>query len=95
MINPIPAMIDPLSKYWEQPDHKKLTFQTDRVLMTKETINDLKEYSTSIPTGAYIGKMWKLKDKKGWTLCWYGKHSNPDFVSINYMPIKEVWTSKQ
>ena len=91
----IPEMTDPLGKYWDQPELTEITFQDNRVLMTKESISKLQEYTFTIPSGKYLGKMWKkINPDGGWLLCWYGKHEDPDLLSINRVPIKEVWKSK-
>jgi hypothetical protein len=87
----IPDMIDPLGKCWDQPERSELTMQSDRVLMTEQTLNKLKEYSSSIPSGKYIGKMWKRKNNEDWMLCWYGENENPELLSINKLKIKIVW----
>lgn len=87
----IPEITDPLGRCWEQPDKSEMVFQENRVLMNEESIMKLKDYSHSMPTGAYIGKMWKRRCGDDWLLCWYGEHEDPNYVSNNQIPIKQVW----
>ena len=50
----------------------------------------LPEYSASIPTGVWFGKMWKARwgdpdgmgKYGGWYLRWYGPHKNPKLAAI-------------
>lgn len=72
----IPPMTDPMSKGWSQPSLDEITFYRDKVIMTKRTFDRLKEYSTSIPTGVYLGKMWKFRAIEDvWYLRWFGESS--------------------
>ena len=93
--NLIPEITHPLGRYWDQPDSDNFIFQKDRILIKEVDFNKLKEYFTSIPTGAYIGKMWKrhiITDfGEEWYLCWYGEHPEPGILSINTIKIKVVW----
>lgn len=60
----IPAMTHPLSSAWHQPDRSELLFDehNDVVLMTEATLKKLPEYSCSMPSGVYEGKMWRSID---------------------------------
>lgn len=57
----IPPMTHPLSKHWNQPDRSLIILDDKYALMSKEVFDKLHEYSTSIPTGVYEGKMWKAQ----------------------------------
>lgn len=76
----IPDMVHPFGKYWEQPDKSKILIDDKHALMSRHTLEELKEYSTTIPTGAYEGKMWKACLYTGngkemdWYLRWYDSH---------------------
>lgn len=73
-------MTDPLSRNWKQPDSSNMLFDDRFVVMTEETFKKLKEYSCSIPSGKYQGKMWKCNSNWGtddfscWVLKWYEDH---------------------
>jgi hypothetical protein len=81
----IPPITDPQGRGWQQPAKEELLIEGTISLMTTKTFNKLAEYSYSLPTGVYQGKMWKRqvdilqKDEIGnriripgpWFLCWY------------------------
>lgn len=57
------------------------------VEMTQQEVDDLLEYSTTLPTGKTIGKRWKrylhLGPKAGsWVLCEYVEDPDPAYVGI-------------
>ncbi|MES2218392.1 MAG: hypothetical protein V4501_08265 [Pseudomonadota bacterium] len=83
--NVIPPMIDPLGKYWRQPDSSLIGVDEANALMDETTFRGLLNYSTSIPSGVYPGKMWRrTEDGQRWLLCWYGLSGKGDgFCSIN------------
>lgn len=80
---------------WKQPRREDVLIDDDHALLTVEDFNALPEYSCSIPTGAFPGKMWRRHDgahdmsarARGhtpvWMLCWYGYTSDPKQLSIN------------
>lgn len=70
--NIIPPITDPLGKYWKQPKPEDMLMFSGHVIMSDRAVNKLAEYSHSIPTGTYAGKMWKRKVRGGFALCWYG-----------------------
>jgi hypothetical protein len=82
--HPIPPMTDPLGKYWDQPDRSEIKVGEEIAIMTQTTFDKLKDYTGSQPTGAYEGKMWKRKIKNAWNLVWFGPHTEPETLSINY-----------
>ena len=57
----IPPMTHPYSKYWEQPDRSLIRIVGESARMSKDTLAELLEYSSTNPTGAYEGKMWKRR----------------------------------
>jgi len=67
----IPQMTDPLGKYWEQPKIENIVIDDTHALMSKKDFDKLKDYSYSLPSGVYEGKMWaKTRDNKT-MLCWF------------------------
>jgi len=69
--NIIPEITNPLGKHWDQPDKKNILLDDTHALMDKRTFDGLLEYSSSIPSGVYAGKMWKCKYIDGWGLRWF------------------------
>lgn len=78
----LPPMTDELGKHWKQPAREKLFISADIVYMSQASFDKLPEYSSSIPSGVYPGKMWKTEiyDHAGrhpvptgiWYLRWFG-----------------------
>jgi len=89
----IPQITDPLGKYWNQPNQKDILVDEKYAVMNQSDFDKLANYSHSQPSGAYIGKMWKMNinseitKKDRWYLCWFDKDSDPTFVSNNYREI--------
>lgn len=80
----IPDMTHPLSKAWDQPNKNDIVLDTTHAAMTEKTLRQLKNYSASIPSGVYEGKMWRAETKDGTHfLRWYGVGEEPDTCSIN------------
>jgi hypothetical protein len=77
----IPAMTDQMGRYWNQPDPAAILIDDTHALMAAATFNQLAEYSGSLPTGVYAGKMWRRHDgifdrnakRRRWLLCWFGE----------------------
>ncbi|MEI8017490.1 MAG: hypothetical protein WCH39_04775 [Schlesneria sp.] len=67
-------MTDPLSKYWEQPSRDGILLDDHYALMDTCTFDKLKNYSRTVPSGVYPGKMWKAQchESGEWFLRWYG-----------------------
>lgn len=86
-MNNIPEITNPLGKYWQQPDHKNFLISYKYVLMTNKEFKELLEYSTSIPSGTYIGKMWKMNRGDKWYLAWFSECEDPKFLNNNYREI--------
>lgn len=68
----IPDITHPIGKYWYQPSWRQIVFSDTHATMSQETFDDLKDYSTSTPSGVYQGKMWKSHRQGKWWLRWYG-----------------------
>ncbi len=84
----LPVMTHPLSRAWDQPAADQVAVYDDIAIMDQSTLQRLHNYSASIPTGVYEGKMWRCSDGDGWLLCWYGLSDDPDKCSINRRPIR-------
>ncbi len=65
--NVIPPITDPFGESWRQPDRAKILIDRDVAVMSEESFEQLFNYETSVPTGVYVGKMWR----RGRILCWY------------------------
>ncbi len=90
----IPPMTHPWSAHWEQPTVNGILIDDAHALMSAEDFDKLGEYSCSIPTGVYEGKMWKRREPYGpvtpstaWYLMWYGPSNDPEKCSINHRRI--------
>ena len=63
--------------------------------MTKQTFEGLREYSVTIPSGEYEGKMWKANRGGIWYLYWYDHDDNPSMIKIERREIlllnKIIW----
>ncbi|MBG3129631.1 hypothetical protein I4674_07445 [Proteus mirabilis] len=84
MKNIIPPMTNPLGKYWRQPNHEHLLIDDTHVIMSSKDFKSLAEYSNSIPSGAYAGKMWKAvtQDERVF-LRWFGLVEGRDDLCSN------------
>lgn len=81
--NTIPQMTDPLGKYWYQPYSGDILVDDHHAVMSKTSFKQLPEYSRTMPTGVYPGKMWKAERAGGiWHLVWYGECDDPKLCSI-------------
>lgn len=56
---------------WCQPKREDILVDEEFAVMSQETFEALMEYSRSIPTGAYDGKMWKRLQQHRTLLCWF------------------------
>lgn len=80
--NYIPDMTHPYGKSWDQPDRSEITIDDKHAMMSEKTFNKLLNYSHSIPSAAYEGKMWRGQYQEGgWYLRWYGLSHDPDMIS--------------
>ena len=78
----IPPITEPLGKHWQQPHRRFIELDDTHALMSEQTFKGLKEYSTSIPTGRYEGKMWKGFIKGEWYLVWLAPDTNHNLLRI-------------
>ncbi|HVH91276.1 MAG TPA: hypothetical protein VM783_07825 [Candidatus Acidoferrum sp.] len=98
----VPARPMKYGTAWHQPRRNDLRFHVDSrnpeskpdlVYMSQKSRNDLSDYSRSMPTSVYPGKMWKaectrLDGSKEWRLRWYGEvPGRRDICSNNECPI--------
>lgn len=79
----IPPITDPRGKGWKQPHRRFIEMDDESALMSEQTFKALKEYSTSLPSGQYAGKMWKAKVGDKWYLRWYSDSDRPEYININ------------
>lgn len=90
----IPQITDPLGRYWDQPPLIDVAVYNDIAIMDRKTFNRLADYSHSVPTGTYEGKMWKCKERgtkvkeSGWLLRWYSQSCDPKLITMNTRPIR-------
>lgn len=90
--HPIPPITDPLGKFWNQPDLKLILIDDTHALMEMATFEGLADYSCTMPSGVYPGKMWRCRVKyddesMGWLLRWYGESEKPGYVSNHHRRI--------
>lgn len=93
MNNTIPPITDPMSRSWRQPASSSILIDDTHALLTPGAFSSLSEYSSSMPSGVYPGKMWKRHDgafdrhckpeDRQWLLVWYGECDDPKLCSIN------------
>ena len=91
-MNQIPEITDPMGKNWRQPSTKDIEIDDTHALMSESTLKQMPEYSCSIPSGVYPGKMWIRKkdyhdESKGYWLCWFGESDVPGYVSNHHREI--------
>ncbi len=88
--NQIQVMTDPLSVYWDQPMACSILVDDTHVLMWESDFEKLKNYSTTVPTGAYEGKMWKRNQPLGgekWYLWWYTISDKQGYLDVKWREI--------
>lgn len=85
--NLIPDITDPLGRAWNQPSRSEIDIDDTHALMDTIAFDDLSEYSCSIPSGVYDGKMWKAHIGGKWLLRWYGPDKKPGHCAINQREI--------
>jgi hypothetical protein len=91
VMHPIPLMTHPLSIYWKQPDRKSIEIDGEYALMNEESFKLLPEYSSTLPSGIYDGKMWKCNSKvEGWLLGWYATCEDPNYYKTCAKKIKII-----
>jgi hypothetical protein len=74
----IPPITHPLGQNWIQPNPSSILLDDTHALISKSDFDLLRNYSHSIPSGVYEGKMWKRQNESGeWFLAWFDKHPDP------------------
>jgi len=74
---------------WPQPAREEILIDETHAVMEGATLDRLSEYSASIPSGVYPGKMWARRvvrrlDAADWYLCWYSRvEGRDDICAIN------------
>jgi hypothetical protein len=101
----IPKITHRWGKVWKQPDRKFIEVGEAIARMSQHTFDELAEYSCSIPSGVYEGKMWKRHDgahdprckpeDRKWMLMWFGPSADPDKCSINHRLIEILGTANE
>jgi len=82
--NAIPTITNSLGAHWDQPSLDEITVDGESALMSEAAWNKLLEYSMSIPSGVYAGKMWKGIYQNGRKcLHWYSDSKKPEHCDIN------------
>lgn len=85
--NIIPPMTDALGKHWRQPDPARILLDDEHAVMDEQTFTALNEYSTTLPSGVYPGKMWRANIGNSWMLRWFGECGDPTRCSNNQREI--------
>lgn len=71
-VTEIPPMTHELGRYWDQPPREAITVDDKYAMMREATLKQLGEYSCSLPSGTYAGKMWRFCNDAGVNfLRWY------------------------
>lgn len=90
----IPAITDPMGRHWKQPTREAILVDDKHALMTVATLEELPNYSGSVPSGTYAGKMWRCAlhyKEQGpgdrWYLRWYCDSDQPGMIDIETRPI--------
>lgn len=81
----IPPITNEMGRYWDQPTQDNILIDDKFAVMSQKTFNELGEYSCSVPSGTYTGKMWKLhsRDDNSWWLRWYGNENDDGTIDIH------------
>lgn len=86
----IPAITSPKGRYWHQPHRRYIEMDDTHALMSEQTFRGLHDYSDSMPTGAYEGKMWRSKRRGKWFLCWYDVADDDRYLEVKSREILVV-----
>ena len=81
----IPPITDPMGRHWDQPPREDILVDDEHAVMTASTFTALLEYSSSIPSGVYDGKMWRRHDYGDCLdlLMWFGPSDDPGKCKVN------------
>lgn len=72
----IEPITDPLGRNWQQPPRERILIDDTHALCSEVDFFTLLEYSASIPSGKYAGKMWRHNTGVKWFLRWYATDHN-------------------
>lgn len=90
----IPPMTDPLGKHWQQPSADSILIDDSHAIMDSKAFDALADYSSSVPSGVYPGKMWKAISSDGRKfLRWYGIADDLRLCTCNQREILMVEAS--
>ncbi|MDX4946491.1 hypothetical protein [Providencia manganoxydans] len=84
MSDKLPAITNPLGKHWKQPNPANINIDDTHAMMSSSDYELLADYSGSVPSGVYVGKMWKAVAPSGKAfLRWFGIVPERDDVCSN------------
>ena len=77
-----------------------MELESDGAFMTLREFDGLLEYSSTLPTGQTLGKVWKkgtpyMEPREQWWLGQFVKHSDPKLVGINWREIFIVTAARK
>lgn len=81
-------MTDPLGQYWDQPDRSLILIDDRDAVMERSTFEKLHEYSCTVPSAVYPGKMWRCSDVyqenlgKWWLRFYTADETDPGFCRL-------------
>ncbi len=83
-INTIPEMVHPLGRHWQQPNLHNILIDDVHAMMSEYSLSELHEYSMSIPSAVYEGKMWKAYNRNSdtWYLRWFSIENEDGLLPI-------------
>lgn len=87
---PVPPIVDPLGKSWNQPNPHNFVWDEDCVAMSEQDYKSLHTYDCTLPTGIYEGKMWKTHIRKNGEEVPYLCYITDDPVNAEYCIINRI-----
>jgi len=87
MIHHPPIMVDPMGRHWDQPPRSEVLIDEHCAVMTRKSFSQLHDYSHSMPSGVYDGKMWKALFRGKWYLKFYAPSDKPGHCRTEALPI--------
>jgi len=67
----IPAPDPEWLSLWKQPDRSRILLDDRYAILSQEDADSLCQYSDSVPSGEWTGKMWRTTTPTGDYLRWY------------------------
>jgi hypothetical protein len=80
-------MVDPIGQHWKQPSRSEVLIDDKCAVMPRKSFDELYDYSGSVPSGVYDGKMWKAQKSGVWYLRFYAPCEDRNRCSIMSLPI--------